>query len=147
MYSIEFSISLSSSTTFGIQSAGEAYESSGALFTQGCKINESQGCSTARQDPFQISWDPYTLQNCMVLSALAPNPVLQSLGGANPIERSVEIAGRFAINTTNPGFQSLASNVTRTIQVWLEEDSIMVGHQPWYLYIVENVNQTPAVPI
>lgn len=114
MYSIEFSISPSSRTTFGIQSAGEAYESSGALFTQGCKINESQGCSTACQDLFQISWDPYTLQNCMVLSALAPNPVPQSLGGANLSERSLEIAGRFAINTTNPGFQNLASNVIRT---------------------------------
>ncbi|KAF6231076.1 hypothetical protein HO173_010776 [Letharia columbiana] len=118
MDSSELSMSSSSSTTFGIQSAGEAYESSGALFTQGCKINESQGCSTACQDPFQITLGSTHVAELHGTVELAPNPVLQSSGGANPSERSVEIAGRFAINTTNPGFQSLASNVIRTIQGW-----------------------------
>ena len=117
MYSIKLGISSSSSATFGIQSAVVAYQSSGTLYTKGCN---DQDCSVACLDPNQIFSNPYTLQNCMVLSALAPNPWTQALG-ANLSEESVKTASQFAIDTTSPGFHILASNITQTIQGCLEE--------------------------
>ena len=122
MYAIELSSSSFSSPAFGIQSAGDAFRSSGTLYTQGCNVNNSLDCSIACQDPSLIFSNPYTLQNCMVLSALAPNVTKHYyLGGANLSVRSVEIASKFAINLTSPGFQSLASNMTQTIQGCLED--------------------------
>ena len=117
MYSIELGISSSSSDTFGIQSVADAYLSNGTLYTKGCN---DQDCSVACLDPNQIFSNPYTLQNCMVLSALAPSPWTQALG-ANLSEGSAEIASQFAIDTTKPEFQILASNITQTIQGCLEE--------------------------
>ena len=120
MDSIELSISSINSAAFGIWSAGSSYGTSGTLYTRGCNENgvTSLNCSSACQDPSQIFSNPYTLQNCMVLSALAPNGLTQ---GANFTETSVKIASTFAIDVMDHDFPSLARNVTRTIQACLKE--------------------------
>ena len=149
MYSIELGISSSSSDTFGIRSVADAYLSNGTLHTKGCN---DQDCSVACLDPNQIFSNPYTLQNCMVLSALAPDPAL----GANLSEGSVEIASQFAIDTTSPEFQILASNITQTIQGCLEEYcnaqncSEDYASWPWYfnpIYSLYNLTNTTGVPV
>ncbi len=154
MYAIELSSSSSSSPTFGIQSAADAYsyQSSGTLYTQGCNVNDSLGgrdCSIACQDPSLIFASPYTLQNCMVLSALAPNVTKIYLGGANLSLSSIEIASQFAINPTEPGFQSLASNVTQTIKGCVEEAQPGTQHGYfelllWYSTSTYGFNDTGA---
>ncbi len=144
MYPLQLNISFSNSTTFSIQSAGYAYAYSGngTLYTQGCNDNDltSPNCSSACQNASQIFSNPYTLQNCMVLSALAPNDLNQ---GANLSGASVEVASNFAIDVMDPDFPSLAINVTRTIQGCLLEycnpqncsDNInTLSSSPWYLY-------------
>ena len=158
MYVIELSNSSGSSPTFGILSAGDAYQSSGTLYTQGCNVNNSLGgldCSIACQDPSLIFSNPYTLQNCMVLSALAPNVTKYYLGGANLSEGSVEIASKFAINPTNPDFQSLASNTTQTIQGCVEDaqsgtqegGEYFDAFAPWYTTSDYNINSYPGFPV
>ena len=118
MASIGLILSRSTSTTFGIQNALNAFQgsiepelpSNGKLYTKGCVVNGALDCTAACQVPDEIISNPYTLQNCMVLSALAPDPSIALSAEA------VEIANQFAINTTDPGFQSLAFNVYVTIQ-------------------------------
>ena len=120
MDSIELSISSINSAAFGIEDVGYSYGTSGTLYTRGCNENgvTSLNCSSACQDPSQIFSNPYTLQNCMVLSALASNGLTQ---GANFTETSVNIASTFAIDVMDHDFPSLARNVTRTIQGCLNE--------------------------
>ena len=145
MSSIQLSISSSNSNTFSIQSAAEAftygsnfYNSSGILYTQGCKVKETRNCTIACQDPAQIFMSPHTLQNCMVLSALAPSNWTQPLSA-----EAVGVASGFAINTTGPDFPSLARNVTQTIYDCLEQtfaqaeqdgyNPATVSFEPWYV--------------
>lgn len=120
MSSIELSTSSSSSNTFGIQSAVNAYKSNSALYTQGCRFNNGPNCPIICQDPIQKNLNPYTLQNCMVWSALAPNSWTRLLG-ASLSEGSIETASKFSINPTNPDFPILANNVTQTMQDCPEE--------------------------
>ncbi|KAM0799141.1 hypothetical protein BDR22DRAFT_856849 [Usnea florida] len=123
--------SSSSGNTFSIQGAAEAFsqrihssDQSGILFTHGCNDIEPLKCTTACQDPAQIFKSPYTLQNCMVLSALAPSNWVQPNETTLPPSKwkqplsteALGIATEFGINTTSRDFPSLASNVTRTIQ-------------------------------
>lgn len=133
MYSIELSNSSSYSAAFDFLSAGRAYAASGTLYTGGCNENGVPGlnCSSACQDPSQIFSNPYTFQNCMVLSALAPN-VSNNLN-----EISVKIASTFSIDVVDHDFPSLARNVTQTIQDCLKEYTNprtynYTSFSPWY---------------
>lgn len=153
---IELSTSSSSSPTFGIQAAADVYtyQPSGTLYTQGCNVNNSLGgpdCSIACQDPSLIFSNMYTLQNCMVLSALAPNVTKIYLGGANLSLSSIEIANQFAINPTEPGFQSLASNVTQTIKGCIEEAQPATQDYfeswPWYITSIYVPSYATSAPI
>lgn len=158
MSSIQLTSSSSSGNTFNIWNVAEAYNynaptgissinQSGILYTQGCNDIEPQNCTTACQDPAQIFKSPYTLQNCMVLSALAPSNWMQrddtSLDWTQPLsDEAEELAIDFAINTTSPDFPSLASNVTKTITGCFEKfngpsaNNQQAGYgmffQPWY---------------
>ena len=123
MASIGLTVSRSTSTTFGFQSALNAFQgsiepelpSNGTLYTKGCVVNGALNCTAACRVPDEIFSNPYTLQNCMVLSALAPYPSIALSAEA------VEITNQFAVNTTDPGFQSLAKDVSQTIQDCLTE--------------------------
>ena len=162
MSSIRLSSSPYSSNTFGIQSAAAAFNSiyrggpSGILFFQGCNVIGGWNCTTACQDPAQIFKNPYTLQNCMLLSTLEPSNWTQSNETTLPLSnrtqplstKALGIAIEFGIDTTSRDFPSLASNVTRTIKDCLgqycetgqncptnvaEQDSIdPVMFRPWY---------------
>ena len=140
MSSIQLGNSPYSSNTFSVQSAAAAFHHilpGGILFSQGCNVIGPRNCTTACQDPAQIFKTPYTLQNCMVLSALVPSNWMQpnetSLSLSNwmqPNETSLSlsnwtqplstdalgIAIEFGIDTTKRDFPSLASNVTQTIK-------------------------------
>ena len=127
MSSVPLNSSSYSSNTFSIQSAAAAFGllySGSILFSQGCNVIGPRNCTTACQDPAQIFKSPYTLQNCMVLSALAPSnwmqlndTTLSLINWTQPLStEDLEIAIEFGIDTTKRDFPSLASNVTRTIK-------------------------------
>ena len=132
MSSIQLSNSSYHSNTFGIQSAATAFHQrwltenhqSGILYTHGCNDIEPPNCTTACQDPVQIFKSPYTLQNCMVMSALVPSNWMQPnettlllSDWTQPLStKALGVAFDFGIDTTSWDFPSLASNVTRTIK-------------------------------
>ena len=136
MSSIQLQSSPSSANTLAIQNAAETFSQgigyasqSGVLYTHGCNDIEPRNYTTACQDPVHIFSSPYTLQNCMVLSALVPSNWIQpnetTLSLRNwtqPLStEAIGVAIDFAINTTSPEFPSLASNVTRTIENCLQQ--------------------------
>ena len=165
MSSIQLISSSYSSNAFGIQSAFWAFtqpsiSGTGTLYTQGCNVKETRNCTIACQDPTQIFISPYTLQNCMVLSALVPitwtqsNETTLSLSNwTQPLStEALTIASEFGIDTTSRDFPSLASNVTQTIKECFEEynnanaqeDGYETTFSPWYYEssIVGPINQT-----
>ncbi len=154
MASIGLTVSRSTSTTFRIQGALKAYQgsiepelpSNVTLYTKGCVVNGTLDCTAACQIPNEIFSNPYTLQNCMVFSALAPYPSLALSAEA------VEIANQFAINTTDPGFQSLANDVSQVIHDCLTGYRLSTpncqyedDYAPWYYN--ETVTQNVSVNI
>lgn len=157
MSSIQLNTSTSSSNTLGIYGVASAYGGAfssqhGILYTHGCNDIEPRNCTTACQDPAQIFKSPYTLQNCMVLSALAPSNWAQrndtSLALSNwtqPLSaEALGITIEFGIDTTSPEFPSLASNVTKTIKECFDDynnnleiaqqDGYNISFSPWYDY-------------
>ncbi len=136
---VELSISSSNSAAFGIQSAGYAFSYGGTLYTRGCNENDVTrlNCSSACQDASQIFSNPYTLQNCMLLSALAPN-------GMTPGDKKA--ASDFSIDVMDPDFPSLARSVKQTIQGCLEEycvNNCSGTFEPWqssYAYKLNGFN-------
>ena len=160
MSSIQLNTSTSSSNTLGIYGVALAYggafsSTNGILYTHGCNDIEPRNCTTACQDPAQVFKSPYTLQNCMVLSALAPSNWAQPndtfLAPSNwtqPLSaEALGITIEFGIDTMSPDFPSLASDVTRTIEDCFGEfnDSLAnsqqngyeILFQPWY-YTADN---------
>lgn len=154
MNSIELLISSTRSSTFGIQSVAVAYESSGT--SQGCNVNNADDCRAACQDPNQIFSNPYTLQNCLVLSALAPNALAQTSDSNLTLSGEFsKIASKFAINTTSLGFQNPASNVTQTVKGCLEDYGMETQSctapysqsPPWYSPQSSKTTNTTGIPV
>ena len=169
---IELSSSSYSSNTFGIQSAATSFtdgfittnDTRGILYTQGCNVIGSRDCATACQDPAQIFMSPYTLQNCMVLSVLAPSNWLQPNETTSPLSNwtqplsteAIGIATEFGIDTTSPDFPSLASNVSQTMHECFveyynantQQDGYNNAFLPWYLTSTAlfPINETKIIP-
>ena len=147
-----------SSNTFSIQNAAVAFaqpptpfsDPTSTLYTQGCNIQETRNCTIACQDPTQIFMSPYTLQNCMVLSILAPSNWMQPNEPASPLSSwtqplstgALAIAIEFGINATSRDFPSLAFNVSQTINGCLEQYCLYNQNCRTNVTVQDNINAT-----
>lgn len=140
MSAVNLRLATHTSPTFSFQSALLAFSGgynepgielgSSFLFSAGCYVNDNDtsNCTVACQDAGLIFTNPYTMQNCMVLTSLGPSPTGVNLNGSlTPLQnhtfspQSLTIASKFSIDPTDPGFPSLALSVNKTIAECLQQ--------------------------
>ena len=150
MDSISLAISSTYSPTFSARDALVSYSGGyseeeesqvGTLFTEGCNASGHLNCSAACVDVNQIFNNPYTFQNCIVLTALAPES-WNAIHKATLSIEAVHVAAYFSNNTTDSGFRTLVSNVNQTINNCLAQycasstectsSTSSYNYVPWY---------------
>ncbi len=85
----------------------------GTLFRSGCVVDGILNCTAACQDVNQIFADLHTFQNCMAIVSI--QELIQRNISVTLDDSFTALADNFAINITEPSFDSLASGISQTI--------------------------------